>query len=145
MNIAITPQLQEVINLRYPNLTPRQQANRVREDLHKLYLSLYLQANGPQIPFETVPDEPDLHKQVHKVEPSRKIANRVADMAPAIDDQNWAKIERNVRAMQQIGTWDNKTELLLIARLNDEFEGAENEHRVQNSRITAFFDRRISV
>lgn len=137
MNIAITPQLQRVIDRAYPGMPPRQQANRIRDLIHEVLLERVTAVSGPELlPFVTVLDEePD--------EPSKKVANRIADMAPAIDDQNWAKIERSVRAMQATGSWDNKTELLLIARLNDEFEGAENEHRVQNSRITAFFSRRL--
>lgn len=120
----------------YPGLSPRQLSSRINDDMHVFYLEKLTSMKGDtQIPFETVPDDSQ--------DPSRKIANRIADMAPAIDDQNWSKIERNVRAMQEIGSWDNKTELLLIARLNDAFDGAENEHRVQNSRITAFFDRRL--
>jgi hypothetical protein len=105
-------------------MTPRQQANKIRDLVHEVLLDRVTAVSGPELPFILEPDdEPD--------EPSRKVANRIADMAPAIDDQNWAKIERSVKAMQATGSWDNKTELLLIARLNDEFEGAENEHRVQ--------------
>lgn len=136
--MEITTKTRRIAEKVYPGLSARQLSSRVNDDMYVYYLE---QLSGPALPFVTVPDvEPEPED-----EPSRKVANRIADMAPAIDDQNWSKIERNVRAMQQIGSWDNKTELLLIARLNDAFDGAENEHRVQNSRITAFFDRRISV
>lgn len=125
----------------YPGLSPRQLSTRINDDLYVLYLEkLTSMKTGPldppeeqrdHIPFITLPAP----------EQSRKIANRVADLSPAIDDQNWAKIERGVRQALHESLWDNPAELRLIARLNDDFDGAENEHRVQNSRITAFFNR----
>jgi hypothetical protein len=132
VNIEITPQVQRVIDLAYPGMSPRQQANQVRNLIHDVLLERVTAVQGPELPFETIPD-PE--------EASKKIANRIADMAPAIDDQNWAAIRRGVTRAQEQSLWDNPTELRLVARLNDEFEGAINEHRVQKSRITAFFDR----
>lgn len=137
MNIEIPPHIHDLMEEVWPDQSPRRRANLARDIL---YRELKCMAEGqrgtPLVPFVTVPDD--------SADPSRKIANRIADMSPAIDDQNWAKIERNIRAMQNAGAWDHKTELLLIARLNDDFDGAENEHRVQNSRITSFFHRRLN-
>jgi len=113
-------------------MSPRQQAGQIRELLYDILLDQIPAPNGPELPFSTAPDP---------VEASKDTANRIADMAPAIDDQNWAAIRRGVTKARELDRWDNPTEMRLIARLNDEFEGAINEHRVQKSRITAFFDR----
>jgi hypothetical protein len=64
-------------------------------------------------------------------------------MAPSIDDQNWVKLETYIQQAKDAYLWDNPAELRLIARLNDPFDGAENQFRVQNSRITAFFRRML--
>lgn len=130
-SITITPQLQHIIDRVYPGLTPRQQATKIRGLIHTLMLDMIL---------PTTPDGAATPAQV-ELDAATKIANRVARMAPAIDDQNWVKIESYIEQAKGAGLWDNPTELRLIARLNDPFDGAENENRVQNSRITAFFRR----
>jgi len=132
VNIAITPPLQRLIDRVYPGMSPRQQAGQLRELLHDVLLD--------QIPEPGAP----LPSQQEPEESCTKAANRIAKMAPAIDDQNWAKLESNIHIAQQAGLWDNPAELRLIGRLNDPFDGAENEHRVQNSRITAFFRRLLA-
>lgn len=130
--ITVTPQLQRVIERAYPGLPPRQQANKVRNLLFDILLDMA--ENAPAATPVPMPEATD-------AEAATKIANRIAKMAPAIDDQNWVKLESFIEQAKAAGLWDNPAELRLIARLNDPFDGAENEHRVQNSRITAFFRR----
>lgn len=126
----MTPQLQRVIERAYPGLPPRQQANKVRALLFDVLLDMAANPTpGPPMPEPTAD------------ETATRAANRIASMAPAIDDQNWVKLESFISQAKDAGLWDNAAELRLIARLNDDFDGAENEHRVQNSRITAFFRR----
>lgn len=126
----MTPQLQRVIDRVYPGLPPRQQANKVRTLLFDVLLDMADNPPpGPPMPGPTAG------------ETATRAANRIAKMAPAIDDQNWVKLESFIEQAKAAGLWDNPAELRLIARLNDPFDGAENEHRVQNSRITAFFRR----
>lgn len=127
--ITVTPQLQRVIDRAFPNMPPRQQANKVRDLLFDVLLDL---ADQPEPAAPAAPAE---------IEAATRIANRVAKMAPAVDDQNWVKLETYIEQAKDAGLWDNPAELRLIARLNDPFDGAENEQRVQNSRITAFFRR----
>ena len=131
MNIEITPQVQRVIDLAYPGMPPRQQANKVRDLIHDVLLARV-----------TAEQEPELTLIPHPVEAPKDIANRVSDNAPAIDDQNWSAIKRGITKAQELGLWDHtENERRLTTRLNDPFDGAINEHRVQKSRITAFFDR----
>lgn len=128
----MTPQLQRVIDRAFPGLPPRQQANKVRALLFDALLDLADKTTAeaaPSMPTETC------------AETATRAANRIAKMAPAIDDQNWVKLESFIQQAKEAGLWDNPAELRLTARLNDPFDGAENEHRVQNSRITAFFRR----
>lgn len=136
MNIAITPPLQRLIDRVYPGMSPRQQAGQLRELLHDVLLD-QIPTPTPTATGTAAPAEPEQ-------ESCTKAANRIANMAPAIDDQNWAKLEANIHTAQQAGLYDMPTELRLIGRLNDPFDGAENEHRVQNSRITAFFRRLLA-
>jgi hypothetical protein len=135
VNIEITAPLQRLIDRVYPGMTHRQQAGQIRELLHDVLLD--------QIPVPAR-ENPAPATAEHDEESCTKAANRVASMSPAIDDQNWAKLESNIHIAQQAGLWDNPAELRLIGRLNDPFDGAENEHRVQNSRITAFFRRLLA-
>lgn len=129
--ITITPQLQQLIDRVYPDLTPRQQSGKIRGMIQEILLDRIL--NTPiAAPEPGAPPEP---------ETATRAANRIARMAPSIDDQNWVKLESFIEQAKAAGLWDNPAELRLIARLNDPFDGAENEHRVQNSRITAFFRR----
>jgi hypothetical protein len=130
--ITVTPQLQRVIDRAYPGLPPRQQANKVRDLLFDVLLGM-----AEKTPAADVPPMP----AATRAEAATKIANRIAKMAPAIDDQNWVKLEAFIEQAKMAGLWDNPAELRLVARLNDPFDGAENEHRVQNSRITAYFRR----
>ena len=134
MNIEIPQWLEDAFDEVHPGFrTSHQKATRMRKDLYRFYRDMkqnepVLTEVSPEIPIIVTSDP-------------KAVANRIADMSPAIDDQNWAKIERNVEAAIEAGLWDNPTELRLIARLNDAFDGAENEHKVQNSRISAFFRR----
>lgn len=136
MNVAITPPLQRLINRVYPGMSPRQQAGQIRELLYDILLDQIPAPDKPEpeLPFSFMIPEPE--------EAPKDIANRVSDNAPAIDDQNWSAIKRGITKAQELGLWDHtENELRLTSRLNDPFDGAINEHRVQKSRITAFFDR----
>jgi hypothetical protein len=142
-SITVTPQLQHVIDRAYPGLSPRQQASKIRGLIHEILLDMILASGEPGTPgrdeFRTsvLPCAGDGH------ETATRAANRVAKMAPSIDDQNWVKLETYIQQAKDAYLWDNPAELRLIARLNDPFDGAENQFRVQNSRITAFFRRML--
>jgi len=130
--ITVTPQLQRVIDRAYPGLPPRQQANKVRDLLFDVLLGMAEKTPAADVPPMPAPTE---------AETATKAANRIAKMAPAIDDQNWVKLEAFIEQAKMAGLWDNPAELRLVARLNEPFDGAENTYRVQNSRITAYFRR----
>lgn len=135
MQLQITPQIQELIERRYPDLSPRQRGNRVREDLHKLYLKLCLDP-----PTVTAAPEPTLVL----LENPRDIANRVAEQAPAIDDGNWSLIASSVQEAIDVKRWDTAIDVpRLLVELHKPFVDAKNEFRVQHSRIKAFFDRHL--
>lgn len=137
MNIEIPTWLEDKFDEIHPGLTTsHQKASVMRDDLYRLY-------RDAKRPDQELADHIPQDTLVSFVtqEESKKIANRIADMAPAIDDQNWAAIRRGVSDAQDQDKWDNATELRFIARLNDDFGGAISKERVQKSRITAFFDR----
>jgi hypothetical protein len=128
----MTPQLQRVIDRVFPGLPPRQQANKVRGLLFEVLLDIA--DSKPAADAQPMPGPAE-------AETATKAANRIAKMAPAIDDQNWVKLEAFIEQAKMAGLWDNPAELRLVARLNEPFDGAENTYRVQNSRITAYFRR----
>lgn len=139
-SITITRQIQDLIDLVYPDLTPRERGNKVRDDIHKLYLE---RLSMHQL-VESIEESEKLRIPKSPSSDPKAVTNRIAGLAQAIDDQNWTAIRRGVTQAQEQGLWDNPTEMRFIARLNDDFGGAVNEYRVQKSRITAFFDRLLS-
>lgn len=145
-SITVTQQIQDLIDLVYPDLTPRERGNKVRDDIHKLYLERlsvkFRNGETDRIPEQFIEVSPEIPFVVQQ--DPRAIADRIATMAPEIDDINWMLIKNNVESMLDADMiWDNPAELRLIAKLNEPFDGATSKRRVQNSRIRAFFARLI--
>jgi hypothetical protein len=145
-SITLTRQIQELIDLTYPDLTPRQRGNKVRDDIHKLYLERLSTKVNEEQTLRLTPREVNQVEQSLDSVPAdgstRAITERIALQSPAIDDQNWVAIRLGVEQAKNRAVWcDPATEKRLIEQLNVDFEDARNPFRVQKSRITAFFAR----
>lgn len=144
VNIEIPQHIQDLMEEVWPDRTPRRRASELRKliydalrDEAKRLAHIQAVADGPLIPFETVPAD----MEFIDAEPPRQITDRIAQRAPRIDDVNWSTIIRGIEAAQARDRWGREQEDLLVERLNVDFDGAVNEFRVQKSRITAYFDR----
>lgn len=137
MNIELPPHIQDLMEEVWPDRTPRRRASEARKLLYTALRERLIQQQAistPLINAQTGMKEPD--QDAPKV-----IADRIADKAPAIDDQNWVAIRNGVEASRERALWSPENERRLVEHLNVDFDNARNEYRVQKSRITAYFDR----
>jgi hypothetical protein len=136
--VEIHQQNVQLAQIIYPRLTPRRLSSQINHDLYQLYLTRINGTRPATMPQpETFSDDSDASPEQPK-----DIADRIASKAPHIDDTNWAILKRNITTAAD--RWNQGTELLLLEALNEPFDEARNEKRVQNQRIRAFFERHLS-
>lgn len=141
--MEIPAQLWDALERAYPTLTARQRTNKAREIIFRHCLDQLTE------PVVKIPDiEWDDHPVVVVTDPdgtpleqSRVYADRIAELAPAIDDMNWFLIADNVERAIEKDRWDADVQARLIETLNQPFDNARNNERVQNHRIRGFFAR----
>lgn len=123
----------------YPDLTPRELGTRINDDLFQLYLRKLAGRTYEDI---QLPELPEDHTPPQRT--PKETADFIADNAPAIDDTNWSLTKNGIVTATEAGRWDGATLERLLDRLNEPFDKVRNEPRVQNSRITTFFDRLLA-
>ena len=130
----IRPQVRALAQQLYPGLSAKQLGSRINDDLFQVYLDR-LRSSEPE-----TDQQHGRHERTGEEIGAKEITERIAGQAPAMDFTNLALIRRGIQDAIDCGKWNATAEQQLLDTLNDPFDKANNERRVQNSRIRYFFE-----